>query len=105
MGAELNGTTNHFLRARLMLSASMAIFGTLSVFVRNIPLASGELALYRAVLAALLNRRSLPQSLAIAARFVLQAIRNTVANGTDRRYGVDFEHAIPGFIREVLPNT
>ena len=43
-----------------------------------------------AVLAALLNRRSLPQSLAIAARFVLQAIRNTVANGTDRRYGVDF---------------
>ena len=58
-----------------------------------------------AVLAALLNRRSLPQSLAIAARFVLQAIRNTVANGTDRRYGVDFEHAIPGFIREVLPNT
>ena len=54
MGAELNGTTNHFLRARLMLSASMASFGTLSVFVRNIPLASGELALYRAVLAALL---------------------------------------------------
>lgn len=54
MGAELNGTTNHFLRARLMLSASMAIFGTLSVFVRNIPLPSGELALYRAVLAALL---------------------------------------------------
>ena len=37
-----------------MLSASMAIFGTLSVFVRNIPLPSGELALYRAVLAALL---------------------------------------------------
>ena len=58
-----------------------------------------------AVLAALLNRRSLPQSLAIAARFVRQAIRTTVANGTDRRYGVDFEHAIPGFIREVLPNT
>ena len=45
---------NHSLRARLMLSASMAIFGTLSVFVRNIPLPSGELALYRAVLAALL---------------------------------------------------
>jgi len=54
MGAALNGTMNHSLRARLMLSASMAIFGTLSVFVRNIPLASGELALYRAVLAALL---------------------------------------------------
>ena len=54
MGAELKGTMNHSLRARLMLSASMAIFGTLSVFVRNIPLASGELALYRAALAALL---------------------------------------------------
>ena len=54
MGAELKGTMDHSLRARLMLSASMAIFGTLSVFVRNIPLASGELALYRAVLAALL---------------------------------------------------
>ena len=45
---------NHSLRARLMLSASMATFGTLSIFVRSIPLASGELALYRAVLAALL---------------------------------------------------
>ena len=45
---------NHSLRARLMLSASMAIFGTLSIFVRSVPLASGELALYRAVLAALL---------------------------------------------------
>jgi len=32
----------------------MAIFGTLGIFVRNIPVSSGELALYRAVLAALL---------------------------------------------------
>lgn len=39
---------------RLMLVLSMAIFGTLAPFVRNIPVASGELALYRAVLAALL---------------------------------------------------
>ena len=39
---------------RLMLIASMAIFGTLGPFVRNIPVSSGELALYRAVLAALL---------------------------------------------------
>ncbi len=36
---------------RLMLIASMAIFGTLGPFVRNIPVSSGELALYRAVLA------------------------------------------------------
>ena len=32
----------------------MAIFGTLAIFVRNIGVSSGELALYRAVLAALL---------------------------------------------------
>lgn len=39
---------------QFMLMASMAIFGTLSIFVRNIPVSSGELALYRAILAALL---------------------------------------------------
>ncbi len=39
---------------RLMLIASMTIFGTLSLFVRNISVSSGELALYRAVLAVLL---------------------------------------------------
>lgn len=41
-------------KARLMLIISMAVFGTLGPFVRNIPVSSGELALYRAVLAALL---------------------------------------------------
>jgi len=39
---------------RLMLIASMTIFGTLSLFVRNISVSSGELALYRAILAVLL---------------------------------------------------
>ena len=39
---------------RLMLIISMTIFGTLGIFVRNIPVSSGELALYRAILAALL---------------------------------------------------
>lgn len=39
---------------RLMMIFSMVIFGTLGVFVRNIPVSSGELALYRAILAALL---------------------------------------------------
>lgn len=34
-----------------MLSVSMAVFGTLGLFTRNILLGSGELALYRAVLA------------------------------------------------------
>lgn len=39
---------------RTMLIIAMAIFGTIALFVRNIPLASGEIALYRAVLAAVL---------------------------------------------------
>lgn len=38
--------------ARLMLIVSMAIFGTIGYFKRNIAVSSGELALYRAVLAA-----------------------------------------------------
>lgn len=41
-------------KPRLMLVVSMAIFGTLAPFVRNIAVSSGELALYRACLAALL---------------------------------------------------
>ncbi len=41
-------------RARLSLILSMAVFGTLAPFVRNIPVSSGELALYRAILAAAL---------------------------------------------------
>ncbi len=40
--------------ARVMLIVSMAIFGTIGLFVRNISLSSGEIALYRAVLAALM---------------------------------------------------
>ncbi len=39
---------------RTMLITSMTIFGTLAPFVRNISVSSGELSLYRAVLAALL---------------------------------------------------
>ncbi len=37
-----------------MLIAAMAVFGTIGLFVRNIPLPSAEVALYRAVLAATL---------------------------------------------------
>ncbi len=43
-----------FFNPRLMLIASMTIFGTLGPFVRNIPVSSGELALYRALLATVL---------------------------------------------------
>lgn len=53
--------------ARRMLIVSMAMFGTLGPFVRNIPVSSGELALYRAILAAsliavylFLTRQKLP---------------------------------------------
>lgn len=42
------------LNPRMLLITSMAIFGTLGPFVRNIPVSSGELALYRAVLASVL---------------------------------------------------
>ena len=42
------------MNPRWMLIVSMTIFGTLGIFVRNIPVSSGELALYRAILAALL---------------------------------------------------
>ena len=41
----------HILNPRLKVVLSMAIFGTIGLFVRNISVASGELALYRAVLA------------------------------------------------------
>ena len=42
------------INARAMMSISMAIFGTLGLFTRNISVSSGELALYRAILAAAL---------------------------------------------------
>lgn len=44
----------HKTHARGIMAMSMAIFGTLGIFVRHIPVSSGELALYRAVLAAAL---------------------------------------------------
>ena len=44
----------HNSRSRLMLISSMAIFGTLAPFVRNIGVSSAELSLFRAVLAAAL---------------------------------------------------
>lgn len=41
-------------RARMMLVTSMVIFGTIGLFKKAIPVTSGELALYRAILAAVL---------------------------------------------------
>ena len=45
---------NKIQKPRLMMIVSMTIFGTLGLFVRNISVSSGELALYRAMLAAIL---------------------------------------------------
>jgi len=52
---------------RWMMSLSMAIYGTIGLFTRNIAVSSGELALYRAVMAAallggylLLRREKIP---------------------------------------------
>jgi len=42
---------NQTNRSRLSMISAMAIFGTLAPFVRNISVSSGELALYRAIMA------------------------------------------------------
>lgn len=42
------------MNARLTMAFSAAMFGTIPLFVRNIPLLSGEIALYRAVIATFL---------------------------------------------------
>lgn len=39
-----------FMNPRVMLIISTTVFGTLGLFVRNIALSSGDLALYRAIL-------------------------------------------------------
>lgn len=41
-------------KARLMQASAMAIFGTIALFVRRISVTSGELALYRAILASVI---------------------------------------------------
>ena len=44
----------HFSRYKLIFILSMAIFGTIGLFVKSIAVSSGELALYRALLAMIL---------------------------------------------------
>lgn len=51
MKTSTDTTITKHKNAKSMMIASMAIFGTLGVFTRNITVTSGELALYRAVLA------------------------------------------------------
>ena len=44
------------MKAKLEIIGAMAAFGTIGAFVRHIPLPSGELALYRALIAAEIGR-------------------------------------------------
>ena len=58
--------------AKISFSMSMAIFGTIGVFTRLIPLSSSEIALYRAVLAAIV----IALFLALSKKKVFQGIKN-----------------------------
>lgn len=51
---------NHTSKARIQFILSMAIFGTIALFTRHIAVSSGELALYRAIMAAILIGIYLP---------------------------------------------
>lgn len=52
-----------------------------------------------ALLAAVMNEKSLSESIRIAVEFTVGSIRRTWAAGTDIRYGVDFENEIPHLLR------
>jgi len=54
-----------------------------------------------ALLSALMNDFSLDESAAIAVRFTVSSICKTAAAGTDIRFGVDFEHTIPEFLKDL----
>ena len=58
--------------AKISFSMSMAIFGTIGVFTRLIPLSSSEIALYRAVLATIV----IALFLALSKKKVFQGIKN-----------------------------
>lgn len=54
-----------------------------------------------ALLAALLNDFDLTQSTRIAVNFTTESIRRTAEAKTDIRFGVDFEHSIPGLLKDL----
>lgn len=54
-----------------------------------------------AVLGSLMNGMCLEDTLKAAVDFTVESISRTKAAGTDVRFGVDFEHSIPGFINAV----
>jgi pyridoxine kinase len=54
-----------------------------------------------ALLSARLNDFGLDESAALAVRYTASAIRKTAAAGTDVRFGVNFEHTIPEFLKDL----
>jgi pyridoxine kinase len=54
-----------------------------------------------ALLGALLNDKSAEEAIAIACDFTYAAIRRTAALGTDPKFGVDFERALPLYLEEL----
>ncbi|MDL2223108.1 pyridoxamine kinase [Bacteroidales bacterium OttesenSCG-928-M11] len=54
-----------------------------------------------ALLSAILNGFSLREAAGIAVRFTTAAIRRTAEEGTDIRFGVNFEQSIPGFLQDL----
>ena len=54
-----------------------------------------------ALLSGILNGFSLNEAAAIAVRFTTSAIRKTAEAGTDVRFGVNFEHTIPEFLKDL----
>ena len=48
MGTEKTDKSKRITKSRIMLLISVTVFGTLGVFVKGIPISSGELAFYRA---------------------------------------------------------
>lgn len=55
-----------------------------------------------AALGALVRGRTLQESFTIAADFVVDSIQATLANPVSRRYGVDFETALPKFANKFV---
>lgn len=54
-----------------------------------------------ALLSALINGFSLPDSTRIAVDFVVESIKRTKEEGTDRRFGVNFEQSIPNLLKSL----
>jgi len=55
-----------------------------------------------ALLAAIMNGANLEKALKITVDFTTSSISRTKKAGTDKRYGVDFEHSIPSLVKEIM---